>query len=111
MSTKEQDPLDAVRRALIAADCKAVSERTQMPEGVVMALAQSLGWSADAAEKAIEDAMKDVADTIRKETEQAFFHGGGPGGGKSDFQYRVHASYGAEVVRDRALGVIATCVS
>lgn len=109
MEMKQPDPIDAVRRALIAAECRVVAERTSIPEKVVMSLAASLGWSVPAAEAAIEDAMKDVADSLVKFNEDIMF-GGNPGGGKSDFQYRVAQRFGAEVVGPRNFGVI-TCAS
>jgi hypothetical protein len=105
MAIKQQDPLDAVRRALIAAECRVVAERTQMPEAVVMSLAEGRDWNVQAAEAAINDTMKDVADSLLKSSEAALF-GGGPGGGKSDFQYRVETHYGAEVIGRQHFGVI-----
>jgi hypothetical protein len=115
---KPTDPIDNVRRALIAADCKVVAERTQMPETIVMALAQSNGWDVARAEAVIEETMQEVAQSIKESSELAMFVGGGPGGGKSlyardavdELRYRI-ANYGAEVVDRRRLGVVTTCVS
>lgn len=117
MKQQLEDPLDVVRRALIAAEVRVVSERTRIPEGVVMALAQAHGWNVEAAEASIESAMKDVADNIVKTSEAAILFGGNPGGGKSLYakdaadalRYRI-SNYGAEVVAPRNLGVV-TCVS
>lgn len=104
MAIKQQDPLDAVRRALIAAECRVVAERTQMPEAVVMSLAEGRDWNVQAAEAAINDAMQSVSDRLLVSAEDMLF--GGLRGGKSDLPYRVATHYGAEVIGQQHFGVI-----
>lgn len=101
--------LDDVKRALLAADVRAVALRTQLPERVVMSLVEANGWDVAGAERVIDEAMQDVAKAMSEQIEKEIFYGGSPGGGKGCTMRTALDRFTAAV--ERPNGIIVSCVS
>lgn len=78
-----EDQVDQVRRALVHADVRALAERTDLPEDIIMAVVMRNGWDVPLAQRIIEDFAREALADLQLHSERQLFSGGNAGGGKT----------------------------